>query len=65
LDRETEFNKWYNVKNEDQLEAIKDLMRAGFLPDCVFNEDYSMFRKSLADYEEYLIKPTKKINTSD
>ena len=52
-----EFDKWYKVKSDEQVEAIKDLIRAKFLPDCVFNEDYTKFKKSKADYEEYLIKP--------
>ena len=46
IDEEMEFDKWYNVKNDDQLEAIKDLMQAGFLPDCVFNDDFTQFKKS-------------------
>ena len=55
IDEEMEFDKWYNVKNDEQLEAIKDLMQAGFLPDCVLNDDHSMFKKVKAYYDFHFI----------
>lgn len=60
IDKEMKFDTWYNVKSIEQKEAIKDLMDAKFLPDCIFNEDYSKFKKSKEEYEEYLIKPIQK-----
>jgi hypothetical protein len=51
IDEDMKFDKWYNVKSDEQVEAIKDLMRAGFLPDCVFNDEFSKFKKVTAYYE--------------
>ena len=45
IDQEMKFDKWYKVKSDEQVEAIKDLMRADFLPDCVFSNDYKKFKK--------------------
>ena len=64
IDQEMKFDKWYTVKSEEQIEAIKDLMDANFLPDCIFNEDYTKFKKSKDDYEEYLIKPILKLKST-
>ena len=64
IDKEMKFDTWYNVKSDEQIETIKDLMDAKFLPDCIFNEDYTKFKKSKEDYEEYLIKPIKNIKST-
>jgi len=63
IDNEMQFVKWYNIKTVEQKETLKDLMQAGFLPDCIFNKDYTKFKKSKEDYEEYLIKPIEKIKS--
>ncbi|NOZ36020.1 MAG: hypothetical protein GXO80_12070 [Chlorobi bacterium] len=55
IDKEMKFDKWYNVKSEEQIKAIKELMDAKFLPDCVFNEDYTKFKKSKAGYDMFLL----------
>lgn len=56
------FDKCYKVKLEEQIQTIEDLMNANFLPDCIFNHNYTKFKKSKDDYEEYLIKPISKFN---
>jgi hypothetical protein len=38
-------NKWYRIKSDEQREAIKDLMRAGFLPDVVLNDDHTQMKR--------------------
>jgi len=65
IDQEMKFDKWYKVKSKEQIETIKDLMDSNFLPDCIFNEDYTKFKKSKADYEEYLIKPINKLKSKN
>ncbi len=65
IDKEMKFDTWYNVKSNEQTEAIKDLMDANFLPDCIFNEDYTKFKKSREDYEEYLVKPIQKLKSKN
>ena len=60
IDQEMKFDKWYIVKSEEQITAIKELMDAKFLPDCIFNHDYTKFKKSKAIYEQYLLKLSKK-----
>jgi len=62
IDQDMKFDKWYKVKSKEQIQTIKDLIQANFLPDCIFNHDYTKFKKSKDDYEEYLIKPIKKTN---
>ena len=60
IDQEMKFDKWYTVKSEEQITAIKELMDANFLPDCIFNHDYTKFKKPKAIYEQYLLKLSKK-----
>jgi hypothetical protein len=40
-----QYDKWYNVKSEQQKQTLKELMQADFLPDCEFNNNYTKFRK--------------------
>jgi len=54
IDKDMKFDTWYKVKSDEQIEAIKELMDANFLPDCIFNDDYTKFKKSKFDYEKYL-----------
>jgi len=61
IDQEMKFDKWYKVKSKEQIQTIKDMMDASLLPDCIFNKDYSKFKKSEDDYKEYLLKPIQKL----
>jgi len=38
-------NKWYRITSDEQKEAIKDLMCAGFLPDVVLNDDHTQMKR--------------------
>lgn len=46
IDQEMHFDKWYQVKTEEQKQAIIKIMDSGLIPDCEFKADYSEFRKS-------------------
>ncbi len=37
--------KWYRIKDAKKMQAIKDLMDWGFLPDVSFNDDLTHIRK--------------------
>ena len=45
IDEEMEFDKWYTVKSDEQIEVIKDFMRAGFFAGSVFDDGFSKFKR--------------------
>ena len=51
IDKEMYFDRWYEVKTEEQKQSIIKTMDAGRIPDCEFKADYSEFRKSKLAYE--------------
>ena len=54
IDHHMQYDKWYNVKSEEQKQSLLQLMQANFLPDCEFNNDYTKFRKVEAVSETFL-----------
>ncbi len=55
IDREMEFDVWYNVKNQEQIKAIKHIMDTGLIPDCEFNSAFTQLRKSKMAYDTIIL----------
>ena len=37
--------KWYKIEDKEKVEAVKDMMQAGFLPDITFSDDFTKIRR--------------------
>ena len=55
IDKEMNFNVWYNVNSKEQKQAIIILMDTDFIPDCEFNSDYTKFRKSRLAFDLFIL----------
>ena len=42
--------KWYGIEDNEKIEKVKELMRAGFLPDISFNDDFSKIKRQNTDF---------------
>ncbi|MCF6184304.1 MAG: hypothetical protein L3J56_06705 [Bacteroidales bacterium] len=48
--------KWYRISDKQKIETFKELMRAGFLPDITFSEDFTKIKRQNT---EFLLKINK------